>query len=50
MRSPAAGKSNPRPFVLDPIFSNAPVRPVAHRIVPTPFSDQPARVADCEFG
>ena len=38
-----------RPFVLDHIFYNAPVRPVAHRVVPAPASDQHALVADLEF-
>jgi endonuclease/exonuclease/phosphatase family metal-dependent hydrolase len=38
-----------RPFVLDHIFHNAPLRPVAHRVVPTPASDHHALVADFEF-
>ncbi len=38
-----------RPFVLDHIFHNAPLRCVAHRIVPTPASDHHALVADFEF-
>jgi endonuclease/exonuclease/phosphatase (EEP) superfamily protein YafD len=38
-----------RPFVLDHIFYNAPLRPVAHRVVPTPASDHHALVADFEF-
>jgi endonuclease/exonuclease/phosphatase (EEP) superfamily protein YafD len=39
-----------RPFVLDHIFYNAPLRPVAHRVVPTPASDHHALVADFEIG
>ena len=35
-----------RPFVLDHIFYNAQLRPVAHRVVPTPASDHHALVAD----
>ena len=38
-----------RPFVLDHIFYNAPLRPVAHRVVPAPASDHHALVADLEF-
>lgn len=38
-----------RPFVLDHIFYNAPLRPVAHRVVPTPASDHHVVVADFEF-
>jgi endonuclease/exonuclease/phosphatase family metal-dependent hydrolase len=38
-----------RPFVLDHIFYNAPLRPVAHQVVPTPASDHHALVADFEF-
>ena len=38
-----------RPFVLDHIFYNAPLRAVAHRVVPTPASDHHALVADFEF-
>lgn len=38
-----------RPFVLDHIFYNAPLRPAAHRVVPTPSSDHHALVADFEF-
>lgn len=38
-----------RPFVLDHIFYNAPLRPVGHRVVPTPASDHHALVADFEF-
>jgi endonuclease/exonuclease/phosphatase family metal-dependent hydrolase len=38
-----------RPFVLDHIFYNAPLRPIAHRVVPTPASDHHALVADFEF-
>lgn len=38
-----------RPFVLDHIFYNAPLRAVAHRIVPTEASDHHALVADFAF-
>ena len=38
-----------RPFVLDHIFYNAPLRCVGHRVVPTPASDHHALVADFEF-
>ncbi len=38
-----------RPFVLDHIFHNAPLRCVGHRVVPTPASDHHAVVADFEF-
>jgi endonuclease/exonuclease/phosphatase family metal-dependent hydrolase len=38
-----------RPYVLDHIFFNAPLRSVGHRVVPTPASDHHAVVADFEF-
>lgn len=38
-----------RPYVLDHIFHNAALRPVAHRVVPTLASDHHALVADFEF-
>lgn len=38
-----------RPYVLDHIFYNAPLRSVSHRVVPTPASDHHAIVADFEF-
>lgn len=38
-----------RPFVLDHIFYNAPLRPVSHQVIPTPASDHHALVADFEF-
>lgn len=38
-----------RPYVLDHIFYNAPLRCVAHRVVPTPASDHHAVVADFEL-
>jgi endonuclease/exonuclease/phosphatase family metal-dependent hydrolase len=38
-----------RPYVLDHIFHNAPLRCVGHRVVPTPASDHHAIVADFEF-
>ena len=38
-----------RPYVLDHIFYNAPLRCVAHRVVPTPASDHHPIVADFEF-
>jgi endonuclease/exonuclease/phosphatase family metal-dependent hydrolase len=38
-----------RPFVLDHIFYNAPLRPVSHRVLPTPSSDHHVLVADFEF-
>lgn len=38
-----------RPFVLDHIFYNAPLRPVAHRVIPTPASDHHVMWADFEF-
>lgn len=38
-----------RPYVLDHVFYNAPLRCVGHRVVPTPASDHHALVADFEF-
>ena len=38
-----------RPYVLDHIFFNAPLRCVAHRVAPTPASDHHVLVADFEF-
>ncbi|MCX6955826.1 MAG: endonuclease/exonuclease/phosphatase family protein [Verrucomicrobia bacterium] len=38
-----------RPFILDHIFYNAPLRAVAHQVMPTPASDHHALVADFEF-
>jgi endonuclease/exonuclease/phosphatase family metal-dependent hydrolase len=38
-----------RPYVLDHIFHNAPLRCVGHKVVPTPASDHHALVADFEF-
>jgi endonuclease/exonuclease/phosphatase family metal-dependent hydrolase len=38
-----------RPFVLDHIFYNAPLRPVGYKVVPTPASDHHAVWADFEF-
>lgn len=38
-----------RPFVLDHIFYNTPLRCVAHSVNPTPASDHHALVADFEF-
>lgn len=38
-----------RPYVLDHVFYNAPLRPVGHQVVPTPSSDHHAFVADFEF-
>lgn len=38
-----------RPYVLDHIFYNAPLRCVSHRVVPTPASDHHAVLADFEF-
>lgn len=38
-----------RPYVLDHIFHNAPLRCVAHRVEPTPASDHHVLVADFEF-
>jgi len=38
-----------RPFVLDHIFHNRLLRPVAHRVVPTPASDHHVIVADFTF-
>jgi endonuclease/exonuclease/phosphatase family metal-dependent hydrolase len=38
-----------RPFVLDHIFYNPPLRCVNHRVVPSPASDHHAIVADFEF-
>ncbi|MEN9634112.1 MAG: hypothetical protein RL077_2516 [Verrucomicrobiota bacterium] len=38
-----------RPFVLDHIFYNAPLRCLGHRVVPTPASDHHALVGDFEF-
>jgi endonuclease/exonuclease/phosphatase (EEP) superfamily protein YafD len=39
-----------RPFVLDHIFYNPPLRCVAHQVVPTPASDHHALRADFEIG
>lgn len=38
-----------RPYVLDHIFHNVPLRPVRHEIVPTLVSDHHALVVDFEF-
>lgn len=38
-----------RALVLDHIFHNPQLRPVGHRVVPTPVSDHHALVADFEF-
>jgi endonuclease/exonuclease/phosphatase family metal-dependent hydrolase len=38
-----------RPYVLDHIFHNTPLRCVGHRVVPTPASDHHALVGDFEF-
>lgn len=38
-----------RPYVLDHIFYNSPLRPVFHAVVPTPASDHHVLVADFEF-
>lgn len=38
-----------RPFVLDHVFYNAGLKPMGHRVVPTPASDHHALVADFEF-
>jgi endonuclease/exonuclease/phosphatase family metal-dependent hydrolase len=38
-----------RPYVLDHIFHNAPLRCVRHAVQPTPASDHHALVADFEF-
>jgi endonuclease/exonuclease/phosphatase (EEP) superfamily protein YafD len=38
-----------QPFVLDHIFYNAPLRCVAHKVIPTPASAHPPRVADFEL-
>lgn len=38
-----------RPYVLDHIFYNAPLRCVGHKVCPTPASDHHALVADFEF-
>jgi endonuclease/exonuclease/phosphatase family metal-dependent hydrolase len=38
-----------RPYVLDHIFHNAPLRCLGHRVVPSPASDHHALVADFEF-
>lgn len=38
-----------RPFVLDHIFYNTPLRCVYHAVIPTPASDHHALVADFEF-
>ncbi|MDO8540130.1 MAG: endonuclease/exonuclease/phosphatase family protein [Opitutaceae bacterium] len=38
-----------RPYVLDHIFYNSPLRCVAHKVVPTLASDHHALVADFEF-
>jgi endonuclease/exonuclease/phosphatase family metal-dependent hydrolase len=38
-----------RPYVLDHVFYNGPLRCVGHRVVPTPASDHHAVVADFEF-
>ena len=38
-----------RPYVLDHIFHNAPLRCVVHRVEPTPASDHHVLVADFEF-
>lgn len=38
-----------RPYVLDHIFHNAPLRPLRHAVIPTPASDHHLLVADFEF-
>jgi endonuclease/exonuclease/phosphatase family metal-dependent hydrolase len=38
-----------RPYVLDHIFYNSPLKPVGHKVVPTPASDHHAVLADFEF-
>jgi len=38
-----------RPFVLDHVFHNAPLRCVAHRVEPTPASDHHVLTADFDF-
>jgi endonuclease/exonuclease/phosphatase (EEP) superfamily protein YafD len=38
-----------RPYVLDHVFHNAPLRCVKHRVAPTPASDHHVLVADFEF-
>jgi endonuclease/exonuclease/phosphatase family metal-dependent hydrolase len=38
-----------KPFVLDHVFHNDPLRCVGHQVVPTPASDHHAVVADFEF-
>jgi endonuclease/exonuclease/phosphatase (EEP) superfamily protein YafD len=38
-----------RPFVLDHIFYNAPLRVVGYQVLPSPASDHHAVVADFEF-
>lgn len=38
-----------RPYVLDHVFHNAHLRPVAHHVIPTHASDHHALVADFEF-
>jgi Metal-dependent hydrolase len=38
-----------RPFVLDHIFYNAPLKPVSHAVVPTPASDHHALMAEFAF-
>ncbi|HWA85649.1 MAG TPA: endonuclease/exonuclease/phosphatase family protein [Opitutus sp.] len=38
-----------RPYVLDHIFYNSPLRPVSHAVVPTSASDHHLLVADFEF-
>lgn len=38
-----------RPYVLDHIFYNAPLRPVSHAVRPTPASDHHVLVAEMEF-
>lgn len=39
-----------RPYVLDHIFYNPPLRMVSHAVVPTPTSDHHVVIADFEFG
>jgi endonuclease/exonuclease/phosphatase (EEP) superfamily protein YafD len=38
-----------RPYVLDHIFHNPALRPVAYKVEPTPASDHHVLVADFEF-
>jgi endonuclease/exonuclease/phosphatase (EEP) superfamily protein YafD len=38
-----------RPYVLDHIFYNAPLRCVSHQVAPTPASDHHTLVADFEW-